>query len=78
MQAAAKQLDAAPGDLTIVEGVIGAANGKEVSYAELVGGKSFALKLDKDAPTKDPKAFKVVGRSLARLDIPSKVTGQFT
>jgi nicotinate dehydrogenase subunit B len=78
MQAAAKQLDVAPGDLTISEGVIGAANGKKVSYAELVGGKSFALKLDKDAPTKDPKAFKVVGRSLARLDIPSKVTGQFT
>jgi nicotinate dehydrogenase subunit B len=78
MRAAAAQLDAVPDDLAIVEGVIGAANGKKVSYAELVGGKSFALKLDKDAPSKDPKAFKVVGRSVARLDIPAKVTGQFT
>jgi nicotinate dehydrogenase subunit B len=78
MRAAATQLDAAPGDLTIVEGVISAASGKAVSYAALVGGKSFALKLDKDAPSKDPKAFKVVGRSVARLDIPAKVTGEFT
>jgi nicotinate dehydrogenase subunit B len=78
MRAAATQLDAAPGDLTIAEGVISAANGKAVSYAGLVGGKSFALKLDKDAPSKDPKAFKVVGRSVARLDIPPKVTGEFT
>ena len=78
IQAAAQHLDSAPGDLTIVGGMIGAPNGKDVSYAELIGGKSFALKLDKDAPTKDPKAFKVVGRSVARLDIPPKVTGQFT
>jgi nicotinate dehydrogenase subunit B len=75
---AATQLDAAPADLTIVEGVISTANGKQVSYAELVGGKPFALKLDKEAPSKDPKAFKVVGTSVARLDIPPKVTGQFT
>ena len=78
IRAAATQLDAAPADLTIVEGVISAANGKQVSYAELVGGKPFALKLDKEAPSKDPKAFKVVGTSVARLDIPQKVTGQFT
>lgn len=78
MQAATKRLDAAPGDLTIVEGMISATNGKEVSYAELIGDKSFALKLDKGALTKDPKAFKVVGRSVPRLDIPSKVLGQFT
>jgi nicotinate dehydrogenase subunit B len=78
MRAAAAQFGAVPSDLTVVEGVIGAANGKKVSYAELIGGKSFALKLDKDAPSKDPKAFKVVGRSVARLDIPAKVTGQFT
>ena len=51
-----------------------------MTYGELIGGKSFALKLDhtKPAEAKDPKDYKIVGKSVPRVDIPDKVTGRFT
>ncbi|MGH7049471.1 MAG: molybdopterin cofactor-binding domain-containing protein [Acetobacteraceae bacterium] len=79
VEMAAKKLGAQPHELVIAEGVIRPELGGDgVSYAELVGGKNFSLKLDKTAPTKPPRAYSIVGRPVARLDIPAKVTGQFT
>jgi CO/xanthine dehydrogenase Mo-binding subunit len=76
---AAKRLGASQADLTVVDGVIrGKSGGKSVSYAELIGGKQFALKLDPAAPTKNSANFKLVGKSIARGDIPDKMTGRFT
>lgn len=65
--------------LTVADGVI-SGGGKKVSYAQLIGGKSFSIKLDPKNPvkTKDPKDYKLVGKPVARLDIPDKVTGKFT
>jgi nicotinate dehydrogenase subunit B len=65
--------------LTVADGVV-SGGGKKVSYAALISGKSFALKLDPKAPAKekDPKDYKLVGKPLARLDIPAKCTGTFT
>ncbi|HEX4584708.1 MAG TPA: molybdopterin cofactor-binding domain-containing protein [Burkholderiaceae bacterium] len=54
------------------------AGGKGVDYAALIGGKDFRLAVDAKAPTKDPKDFTIVGKPIARLDIPDKVTGRFT
>jgi len=64
--------------LTVADGVV-TGGAKKVSYAELIGGKSFAVKLDPKQPVKekDPKDYKVVGKPLARADIPGKVTGSF-
>jgi CO/xanthine dehydrogenase Mo-binding subunit len=53
--------------------VKGSANGK--SFAELLNGKKFDLKLDPKAPLRDPKTYAVVGKSLPRPDIPGKSTG---
>jgi nicotinate dehydrogenase subunit B len=79
LQQAAQHLDAAIDDLTVTDGTIKAeSNGKTVTYGALLSGRSFALKLDKDAPTKDPKGYKIVGTSTLRLDIPDKVTARFT
>jgi nicotinate dehydrogenase subunit B len=65
--------------LTVKEGrVIPKSGGKGWSYAELVGGRDFQLKLDAKAPLKDPKDYSVVGKPIPRLDIPGKVTGRFT
>lgn len=76
---AAQKLGVKPDALVIAEGVIRPElGGPGVSYAELVGGKSFSLKLDKKAPTKAPSAYSIVGQPIARVDIPAKVTGQFT
>ncbi len=76
---AAKRLGVAKETLTVADGAI-SGGGKRVSYGELIGGKQFALKLDhtKPAKPKDPKDYKVVGKSVPRVDIPDKVTGRFT
>ena len=74
---AAKKLDVKRDDLTVADGVV-SGGGKKVTYAQLIGGKSFALKVNDKVQTKDPKAFKLVGKSIARVDIPDKVTGKFT
>jgi CO/xanthine dehydrogenase Mo-binding subunit len=80
LEDAAKRLGVAREDLIAADGVISAKDGKRVSYAELIGGKSFSLKLDPKAPAKekDPKDYTIVGKPVARLDIPAKVTGTFT
>jgi CO/xanthine dehydrogenase Mo-binding subunit len=75
---AAKRLGAKPEDVKIVDG-IAVAGDKKVSYGDLIGGKSFSLKLDhtKPATFKDPKDYKLVGKPIPRVDIPDKCTGRF-
>ncbi len=76
---AAKKLGLEAGQLTVADGVI-AGGGKKITYAELIGGKTFSIKLDPKQPVKekDPKDYKFVGKPVPRLDIPDKVTGRFT
>jgi len=79
LQEAGKQLGAPAGDLVVEQGTVRLRSGsKQVTYAELIGGKNFSLKLDKQAPLKDPANYKIIGQSVPRYDIPLKVTGQFT
>ncbi len=76
---AATHLSAAKPDLVVIDGRISAkSGGNAVTYGELIGGKQFALSVDPAAPVKDPAHYKVVGKPIARLDIPGKLTGQFT
>ena len=79
LQRAAQRLGTRPGDLVVEDGTLGdKSGGKTISYAELIGGGAFSLKLDNEAPLKDPASYKMVGTSEPRLDIPDKVTGRFT
>jgi nicotinate dehydrogenase subunit B len=79
LQEAAKQLAAPAGDLIVEQATVKLrTGGKQVTYAQLIGGKNFSLKLDKQAPLKDPANYKIIGQSVPRYDIPPKVTGQFT
>jgi len=50
--------------------------GAGISYADLVGDKPFALKVDTKAPLRDPATYTVVGKPLPRPDVPGKVTGR--
>jgi nicotinate dehydrogenase subunit B len=76
---AARRLHLDESELTVETGAIKAVHGtRSVSYGDLIGGRTFALSNDKDAPLKDPATYTVVGRSQPRLDIPDKVTGRFT
>ena len=79
LQEAGKQLGVAVSDLVVEQATVRAGSGgKQVTYGELIGGKNFSLKVDKQAPLKDPASYKIVGKSIPRSDIPPKITGQFT
>jgi CO/xanthine dehydrogenase Mo-binding subunit len=53
-------------------------NGSErVPYATLIEAEGLILKVDPKALVKAPADYAIVGRSVARLDIPGKVTGRF-
>ena len=50
--------------------------GAGIRFGALVGDKRFGLKVDPKAKLRDPASYTVVGKSLARPDIPGKVTGR--
>jgi CO/xanthine dehydrogenase Mo-binding subunit len=76
---AAKKLKVELSDLSVADGAVTSkATHRSVSYGALIGGKNFSLKVDVAAAVKDPGQFKIVGRSIPRVDIPGKVTGEFT
>lgn len=79
LQLAAKHFGTEIADLTIEDGVITSkASQKRVGFGALLGDGHFALKVDAKAALKDPKSYKLVGKSVHRIDIPDKVTGAFT
>lgn len=79
VERAAQRLGAPAADLIVQDGVVRvkATPDRSVSYGELIGD---GVKLDVDAKieTKKPADYKVVGKSIRRVDIPGKVTGEFT
>jgi nicotinate dehydrogenase subunit B len=54
------------------------AGGQGLSYADLVKDGRLDLKVDPAVKTKDPAQFALVGKPVARVDIPEKMTGRFT
>jgi len=72
---AANRLGTPADDLMVASGVIAAPDGRKIGYGELVA----ALDLKREATAKvRPKVasnYKIVGRSVQRLDIPAKVSG---
>ena len=79
LEAAANALNAKPEELRTENGIIASPTG-QVTFGQLIGGKTFNLKVDHTKPPrwKDAKAYKYCGTNVARLDIPDKVTGRFT
>lgn len=62
-------------DLEIADGRVRAKGEKGKSFAELLNGQKFSLKLDPKAPLRDPASYALVGKSLPRPDVPGKCTG---
>jgi nicotinate dehydrogenase subunit B len=77
IERAAPRLKASPGELRVEEGVVRGGTG-QVSYGDLVAEQSLELKVDAKAPLKKPADYRIVGKSVPRVDIPGKVTGAFT
>jgi CO/xanthine dehydrogenase Mo-binding subunit len=91
LKLAATRLNSSPEKLIVKDGVVSVAgDGKSsVSYAQLIGGKLFNVKINasgtgwnmKVAPevrAKDVRDYKIVGTSQKRIDLPPKLTGEFT
>jgi CO/xanthine dehydrogenase Mo-binding subunit len=73
---ASQQLGVPVDQLTASDAVI--SNGsKRVTYGQLVGGKKFSLALDPKAKRKAPNTWTVLGKPIARPDLPDLVTGRF-
>ncbi|WP_106476599.1 xanthine dehydrogenase family protein molybdopterin-binding subunit [Phytohalomonas tamaricis] len=65
--------------LTVFDGavVVTMSPSQRLSYAELIG-TGFDTAVNDQADTVAPENFRVVGRSAPRIDIPAKVSGDFT
>jgi nicotinate dehydrogenase subunit B len=79
LQLASKSLGVPVENLTAANGAVSVKGdlGKNASYAELIGGKTFSIALDGAAPRKPASEWTVLGKSLQRPDLPSLVTGEF-
>ncbi|HEX7911134.1 MAG TPA: molybdopterin cofactor-binding domain-containing protein [Paraburkholderia sp.] len=78
---AAARLNVGAEQLDVRDGVVFPRDGatvQGVSYGDLVSGKRVELELATGAPLKSPDAYKIVGRSTPRVDIPAKATGELT
>jgi nicotinate dehydrogenase subunit B len=91
LKLAAARLNVPVDILTVNDGVVsvGGNAAKKISYGELIGGKQFNVKITatgtgwnmKVAPevkAKDVKDYKIVGTSQKRIELPAKLTGEFT
>jgi CO/xanthine dehydrogenase Mo-binding subunit len=74
---AAKLLDTPAAQLSTRDGAVVTTDGRRVAYDRLVGGKQLAMKVDPKVRLKDPGAYRLVGKSIPRVDIPAIVTGDF-
>jgi nicotinate dehydrogenase subunit B len=72
---AAEKLELSVGELTIEDGLIRGHN-RSISYGELIAGDTIRLELADDVPVKAVEAYKIVGQSTPRVDLPAKATGE--
>ena len=76
---AAERLGAPMEQLRVTNGVITAAGAPErnVSYASLVGGRHFDVKVSGKAKAKSADEYTIVGKAIPRSDIALKVVGKY-
>ena len=76
---AAERLGVPAGQLVVSDGVVSAVSDstKRMSYAELIGGRTFNLTLNPNARRKSAADWTVLGTPVPRVEIPAMVTGRF-
>lgn len=80
VERAAKQLGGSPSDCVVQDGIVSLRHAptRKTSYADLIGAGRLEMKVDAKVAFKDPKDHKLVGKSIPRIDIPGKMTGEHT
>jgi len=74
---AAERLELPPIDLSVEDGLVRGHN-RGVSYGELIGDETIRLELAEDVAVKPVDDYAIVGRSVPRVDLPAKATGELT
>jgi nicotinate dehydrogenase subunit B len=90
LKLASAHLDTPVDMLTVTDGVVSVVGNpsKKIAYGDLLGGKRFNIKIvaagvgwdmkvAPEVPAKNPKDYKIVGKSIPRVDLPEKFTGEF-
>jgi len=72
---AAKRLGVEASGLAVADGVISAVDGRKLTYGELARDVDLHREVTAKAKPKSPSVHRIVGKSIARFDIPAKVTG---
>ena len=75
LEMAAAGLSVEAANLAVKDGIVSAPDGKNVSYAELVGGKKIDRAFSGSAKPKSPDRHTVVGKPIPRVELPGKVFG---
>ena len=76
IELASSRLEMSADSLSVADGVISAANGKRISYAELAASADLNREASATVRPKPVGLHKIVGQSIKRFDIPGKVTGK--
>jgi len=83
LQLASTQLGVPASSLTVDKGVV-SGNGKTVKYGDLLGGKVFNVTMNPatlqvgQSPAKKVSEYKIVGKTVPRVDLPAKINGKYT
>jgi nicotinate dehydrogenase subunit B len=73
---AAERLEVPVDDLSIEDGLVRGPNNRSVTYGELIGDDTIRLELADDVPVKAVDSYSIVGKSVPRVDLPAKATGE--
>ncbi len=73
---AARRLGMAATELRAENKAVLAKDGRRATYGELVSGRMLHVEAQPQSALKPPGTFRVIGKTLPRVDIPGKVTGQ--
>jgi nicotinate dehydrogenase subunit B len=90
LKLASARLDSPVEKLAVTDGVVSVVGtpSRKIAYGDLLGGKRFNVKIvadgkgwdmkvAPDVPAKNWKDYKIVGKSIPRVDLPEKFTGEF-
>src|SRR5262249_18630220 len=75
LELAAKRLGADAAALKVADGVVAAPDGRKLSYAELAAAADLHREASAQARPKPASTHRIVGKPIARRDIPGKVMG---
>jgi nicotinate dehydrogenase subunit B len=74
---AAERFDKDASQLTAMNGMVTSADGRHITYAELIGAKKFSMPVNKQAKRRSPKEWTILGKPVPALDHAELMTGRF-